>query len=77
MLKWMRATRLTWEEIKDFRKENTQQFEEVKAEICKTNVRLEEAEGRIVDTEERDQTVEDVVFSYLNYNPSLCLRALK
>lgn len=60
-------------EIKDFRKENTQQFEEVKAEICKTNIRLEEAEGRIVDTEDRVQTVEDVVFSYLNYNPSLRL----
>lgn len=62
-------------EIKDFRKENTQQFEEVKAEICKTNIRLEEAEGRIVDTEERVEMVEDVVFSYLNYNPSLRLRS--
>lgn len=58
-------------EIKDFRKENAQQFEDVKAELCKTNARLEEAECRILDTEERVQTMEDIVIELLQLQSKL------
>lgn len=58
-------------EIKDFRKENTQQFEEIKAKVCKTNARLEEAEGRIADTEEWVQTMEDAVTELLQLQSKL------
>lgn len=48
-------------EFKNFRKENTQQFEEVEAQVCKTNARLEEAEGGILDLAERVQTVTELL----------------
>lgn len=48
-------------EIKDFRKDNTQQLQEIKGEINATNARLVDVESRILDAEERVQSVEDIV----------------
>lgn len=42
-----------------------QQFEEVKAKVCKTSARLKEAENHILDMEEQIQTMEDAVTELL------------
>lgn len=58
-------------EIRGFRKENVQQFEEVKVEVCKTNARLKEAEGCLLKMEEQIQTMEDAVTELLKLQSKL------
>lgn len=51
------------QEIQEFRKENSQQLDDIKDEIKKTNERIKEAEDRIDDVEIRMLTVEQVMRS--------------
>ena len=51
------------QEIQEFRRENSQQLDDIKDEINKTNERIKEAEDRIDDVETRMLTVEQVMRS--------------
>lgn len=48
-----------------------QQFEEVKAKVCKTSARLKEAENHILDMGEQIQTMEDAVTELLKLQSKL------
>ena len=52
-------------ELRDFRRDNKRQLEDIKEEIKKTNTRMDEAETRIVKAEERIQNTEDVTSEML------------
>ncbi len=56
---------LILKELRDFRRDNKTQLEDIKAEILNTNVRLEEVEGRVVTAEERIQNAEEVLAGLL------------
>lgn len=48
-----------------------QQFEEVKAKVCKTSARLKEADNHILDMEEQIQTMQDAVTEQLKLQSKL------
>lgn len=52
---------LILKELKEFRKDNSQQLKAIRDEITKTNKRIEEAEERIDAAETRIQTTEEAV----------------
>lgn len=58
-------------ELRGFRQDNKQQLEDIKGEISKTNVRLDEAEERIMKVEERVQNTEDILAEMLKLHNSL------
>lgn len=58
-------------ELRDFRRDNKTQLEDIKAEISNTNARLEEAEGRIVTAEERIQNAEEVLTAMLKMHSKM------
>ncbi|CAL9692043.1 unnamed protein product [Knipowitschia caucasica] len=53
------------QEIKDFRRENAESFKELKEDIKNTNIRVEEAERRIMESEGRIQMIEDATLELL------------
>lgn len=52
-------------EIRDFRQDSKKQFEDIIGEITKTNSRLDEAEVRIMENEERLQHAEEALAEIL------------
>lgn len=52
-------------ELREFRKDNSQQLNDIHAEINKTNKRIEEAEERIDEVETRTQATEEAVTELL------------
>lgn len=58
-------------EIREFRQDNNKQLEDIKGEIVKTNLRLDEAEARIVGAEERLQNVEEMIEEMLKLQEHL------
>lgn len=59
------------QELRDFRRDNSDQLKEIKEDIQKTNNRLEEAEERIVGLEERSQNTESVMAEFLKLQSQL------
>lgn len=55
------TTSMILQELRDFRRDNKTQLDDIKEEITKTNTRLDEAEERISKTEDRIQNMEDIV----------------
>ena len=60
------AVTLILRELREFRKDNSQQLKGIREEIRKTNTRIEEAEKRIDTAESRVQVMEDAVTELLN-----------
>ncbi|XP_039538832.1 uncharacterized protein LOC120486756 [Pimephales promelas] len=58
-------------ELRDFRRDNSDQLKDIKENIQKTNERLEEAEERIVGLEERSQNTESVMAEVLKLQTQL------
>lgn len=56
---------LILKELREFRKDNSQQLKEIREEINKTNTRIEEAEKRIDTAETRIQGMEEAVTELL------------
>ena len=55
------TTSIILQELRDFRRDNKSQLDDIKEEITRTNTRLDEAEERIVRAEDRLQNVEDIM----------------
>lgn len=68
--------RLILSELKDFRRDNKTQLDAIKEEITKTNSRLDEAEGRVCDAEERLQNVEDIMAEMLKLQSQMDAKLL-
>lgn len=58
-------------ELRDFRRDNKEQLDDIKEEIMRTNTRLDEAEERILKAEERVQNTEDVLTEMLKLHVKL------
>ena len=58
-------------ELRDFRQDNKKHMQDLKGEIAKTNARVDEAEARIVGSEERLQNVEDILSELLTIQEAL------
>lgn len=58
-------------ELREFRRDNKQDMDNIKGEITKTYKRLDEAETRITNTEDRVQGAEDVVAELLKLQEQL------
>ena len=56
---------LILKELRDFRHDTDKHLKEIIGEVAKTNLRLDAAEARIVESEERIQNVEDVLLEML------------
>ncbi|XP_057692980.1 uncharacterized protein LOC130916340 [Corythoichthys intestinalis] len=63
-------------EIREFRLENRKQFDVLKEDILKVNVRLDEAENRIERTEERVGNAETAIAEMLKLNTELLNKLL-
>lgn len=59
------TTSIILQELRDFRRDNKTQLEDIKEEITKTNIRLDEAEERIVKVEDRIQNTEDIILEMI------------
>lgn len=62
---------LILKEIRDFTQDNKKQLEDIKGEIAKTNLRMDEAEARIVGNEERLQSMEEALAELLKIQEQL------
>lgn len=58
-------------DLQEFRQDNKKQFEDIKGEIAKTNLRMDEAEARIVVNEERLQSTEEALAEMLKMQEQL------
>ncbi|CAK6968738.1 hypothetical protein OJAV_G00039410 [Scomber scombrus] len=53
------------QEIREFRRENFENLKEIKDDIRKTNNRIDDAEKRIVETEEPTQNLEEATLELM------------
>ena len=59
------------QELRDFHQDNSEKLREMKEDINKTNIRIDEAEERIAEAEERVQGVEVAVLELLKVQTRL------
>ncbi len=67
---------LILKEIRDFRQDNRERLGEIRGELSKTNLRVDEAEARIVENEERLQNAEAVMAEMLKLHEQLQVRVM-
>ncbi|RVE72625.1 hypothetical protein OJAV_G00039410 [Oryzias javanicus] len=58
-------------EIREFRKENADNLKDLRDELMRTNGRIDEAERRIVETEERVQSMEEATCELIKFQKKL------
>ena len=63
--------RLILKELRDFRQDTDKNLKGIRGEVAKTNARMDVAEARIVESEERIQNVEDVLLEMLTLQEAI------